>query len=544
MGASMKRTPSFSLLAALLLAGCSLDEADPRAAADAALAANDLRAARVHLISALKETPGEADLNLKLARVLVEMGDGDGARAVIERLPEDIRSGPEASGLMANALLLVGLVDEALVAAQAASEDSPRAAWVEIGALLATNQLAQGYAVADSAIERFPNDPRLLALRGEMALSEGRITMARELAAQAMAADPKSLHALLLSGRLDLLNENRLAARDHFALAAQTHPTVIGPMLYLAATEADLGNRDAAVATLSDMEGLAPGHPVATFLRAKIAFHDSDLEVAHNLIQQVESDLREMPQAWLLQGEIAYLRGNQKMAIEHLRRFLKDNPGHLHASLVLAQAYIADGDEDAAWQVIERPSLRAAASPQMLQLAARLAATRGVGDKYANRLPEAAQASDAHRKLMEADRALASEDWAKAAQIYRALREQGFANNALVLNNAAWAELNSGKKADALRLARSAYALTPDDPQVQDTLGWMLLEAKGDKAEALRLTTKALSARPTDFTIRWHHAHALAANGRKAEARKMIAALRPFGGEEQRAQLDAMLERL
>ena len=349
---------------------------------------------------------------------------------------------------------------------------------------------------------------------------------------------------MLLLGRLALLDEDQAKARDQFASAANAHPTVIGPLLYLVATQADMGERDAALKNLEQLDLLAPDHPMGVFLRAKIAFHDSDLDTANSLMQSVETQLRGMDQASLLLGEIAYLRGNQQTAIGHLRRFMENNPGHMHASLVLAQAHIAEGAENDAWNVIKGPAKRAAASPQLIELAARLAKKNGQADTFSDRLPKSEQASDAHVQLRAADRALGKGEWAEAAKIYAELRKSGFGNNALVLNNAAVAEMRAGKTAEAVKLARAAYALTPDDPQVQDTLASTLLRINGDKSEALRLTTKALAARPTDFTIRWNHAQALAATGRKAEAKRVASALLPFAPKDQAQQVSALLDRL
>ena len=533
-----------SILAALLLSGCNALNGDPREQADQAIAANDLQAARVHLVAALQETPDDAALRLKLAQVLVDMGDAAAARGAIEQLPEGERATPQAQSILAHALLLTGKTEQALATASAISEASPRAAWVEVGALLASDRTEEAYKAADAALERFQDDARLLALRGEMALMRGRIAAARDYADQAIKSDTKSLYGLLLLGRLALLDEDRAKARDNFAAAAKAHPTVIGPLLYLVAVQADLGEREAALANLEQLDLLAPDHPMGVFLRAKIAFHDSDLDTAHSLLQSVEGKLRGMDQASLLLGEIAYLRGNQQTAIGHLRRFLENNPGHLQASLVLAQAYVAEGEEKAAWEVVKAPAKRAAASPQLIQLAARLAEKNGQPDAFTARLPKTAQASDAHIQLGKADRALSKGEWAEAAKIYAKLRANGFANNAMVLNNAAVAEMRSGKPAEAIKLARQAYALTPDDPQVQDTLASALLRVNGDKSEALRLTSKALAARPTDFTIRWNHAQALAANGQKAEAKRVASAILPFAPKDQVKQISALLDRL
>ena len=540
----MARLTFIAIAAPALLAGCSLAQPDPRAAAAEAIAQNDLRAARIHLVAALDAAPDDTALRLSLAEVLADMGDGEGARGAIEQLAPEARTAPRAAGILAHGLLISGKPDRAIEIAAPATKTSARAAWVHVGALLASDQTNDAATAIETALQTFADDPRLLALDGEMALGRGRIADARKSAARALDADPASLHGLLLSGRLALLDEDRESARDAFAKAVEAHPVIPGPHIYLAATEADLGNREAALAGLERLDTLVPDHPMSAFLRAKIAFHDGDLEAANARLQSAEVPLREMPQAALLSGEIAYLRGNQQTAIGHLRRFLESNPGHIHASLVLGQAYLAVGDEQRAFDVIEGPARRAAASPQLIELAARLAAGRGQDTGFAARLPDREQPADAHERLSAADTALRQREWGKAAGIYRDLRESGFANNALVLNNAAMAEMRAGNMTQGLTLARKAHALTPDDPQVQDTLAATILAAGGNSAEALRLTRAALSARPTDLTIRWNHARALAANGQSAEARRVASALLPYAPADQAEQIDALLKRL
>ena len=116
--------------------------------------------------------------------------------------------------------------------------------------------------------------------------------------------------------------------------------------------------------------------------------------------------------------------------------------------------------------------------------------------------------------------------------------------NAMVLNNGALMALRTGNKAEALSLARRAHALTPNDPAVVNTLGWVLLESGESKTEALRLLRSAMEQRPGNLEFRWHYAAALAANGRKAEARRMAQSVREFAGPEQREHIDALLARL
>ena len=114
----------------------------------------------------------------------------------------------------------------------------------------------------------------------------------------------------------------------------------------------------------------------------------------------------------------------------------------------------------------------------------------------------------------------------------------------VVLNNAANVALKRGEKGRALQLARDAYALAPTDPQVKDTLGWAMLEGGGDKARALTLLKEANAVAPGNLQIRWHLANALAVNGQRAEAKRLITQIREFAGPAQREEFDRLLARL
>ncbi|CAN0555582.1 unnamed protein product, partial [Ectocarpus sp. 12 AP-2014] len=124
------------------------------------------------------------------------------------------------------------------------------------------------------------------------------------------------------------------------------------------------------------------------------------------------------------------------------------------------------------------------------------------------------------------------------------LRASGLNDNAIVMNNSALVQLKLGKKAQAVKFARAAVALTPDDPNVLDTLGWTLLKSSPDKVEALTLLRKASSRAPGNLEIRWHLANALAANGKAVEAKRVISSLKAFASSDQQAKIDKLLARL
>lgn len=85
------------------------------------------------------------------------------------------------------------------------------------------------------------------------------------------------------------------------------------------------------------------------------------------------------------------------------------------------------------------------------------------------------------------------------------------------LNNIAWLSRTSAPD-EALRLARRAHELAPEDPHVLDTLGMLYFERR-DLTQANWFLSQALERSPDDPQIRMHMARVQIAQGRSAEAR-------------------------
>lgn len=528
----------------LFAAACSNTPSDPAEAGAQAFEQGDYAAARLYLIEAVSANPGNQELRLQLAETLLTIGDFVGAEAALAELPDSERETGANAALMAQALLLQERPEEALEWAEKAGDDQPRAHWVRAGVMLGEGKVGEAEAALDNALETHGDDPSLLALRGEIALERRAVEAARDYANRALAVDEHALDALMLAGKLALLREDFEAAKEHYQLAVDQHRGVVGPLVALGAVQADIGETDAAQETIQRLREIAPTHPIARYMAARLAFVDEDLEEAHALLQQDERALQEIPAAQLLRGEIAHLRGNHEEAISVLRPFMRENPLHMQGAMVLAQSYLVRGDAEAAFKVIEAPATRASATPQLLALAGKLAKQTGRADRFATRVADKAPPADLEARLARADRAIAARDWSAAHDLYLSLIKDGVDTNAMVLNNAAITALESQRKPQALAHAKAAYALTPDDPDVIDTYGWVMLQAGSNKAEALKLLGRALEKSPGNLEYRWHYAAALAANGRTAEAKRQARAVREFAGPAQRDHIDRLLASL
>jgi len=97
-------------------------------------------------------------------------------------------------------------------------------------------------------------------------------------------------------------------------------------------------------------------------------------------------------------------------------------------------------------------------------------------------------------------------------------------NDPVALNNlAVLLVAQDGTKARAVTLARRAVAALPDNPALEDTLGWALVEngEEKDLAEAVRLLGRSTPVLGTPEAL-FHHGLALAKAGQADEAKKQL----------------------
>jgi putative PEP-CTERM system TPR-repeat lipoprotein len=104
----------------------------------------------------------------------------------------------------------------------------------------------------------------------------------------------------------------------------------------------------------------------------------------------------------------------------------------------------------------------------------------------------------------------------EAADNYRILMNAN-PRDLVANNNLAWL-LGELKDPEAVAAAEKAYKLNPDNAAIQDTLGWILVNA-GQTKRGLDLLQQALGKAPDSAEINWHLAAGYAKAGDKTRAR-------------------------
>ena len=110
-------------------------------------------------------------------------------------------------------------------------------------------------------------------------------------------------------------------------------------------------------------------------------------------------------------------------------------------------------------------------------------------------------------------------EYDKAIKLHQTLLKK-LPNDASVHNNLAWLLQQKGDK-KAFPHARKAYELSPEDPAVLDTYGWILSET-GNFDVGLRYIRQALSRLSRDPAARYHLALIFSKVNRKEEARDTL----------------------
>ena len=184
---------------------------------------------------------------------------------------------------------------------------------------------------------------------------------------------------------------------------------------------------------------------------------------------------------------------------------VKANPTSLAALTIAAQTYLATGDtaraEDLLRQAIAAAPNSLSAYAMLGQLYAsqrKLEAARTEYQQIIARQPKSVPAHTMLGMLYDMDNKPA--DAEKAYEATLAIDEHA----AVAANNLAWLYAESNRNLDqALQLAQTAMAALPDEPNVNDTLGWIYYK-KNMYPQALAALRHSVEKDPTNVSAQYH----------------------------------------
>ncbi|MDR2113233.1 MAG: PEP-CTERM system TPR-repeat protein PrsT [Candidatus Accumulibacter sp.] len=481
--------------------------------ADMALIASQLRERKfdqaLKSIGALEKKRADDPLvaplidNLR-GTALLGKRDADGARKSFEAA---LRKNPEYFPAIANLArldLAAGRPDEAKKRFRDVLAKTPGSSL----ALLALAELEgraggkkeEVVALIDRSVAANPTDvaSRLAQINFHIGAKDaGKAVMAAQDALAVLPNNPVIMDA---EGRAHQAAGNYNQALSIYGKLSEQNLGAIQPYLRMAEIHVAANDKDAAMQSLRKAAAIKPDSIEAQRGMIMLDLDAGRLSNAVATARNVQRQFPDNPVGYLLEGDCHVVGKAWKEAAEAYRNGIRKTGANelamgLHAAL-LARNVPGEADKFAAAWLKEHPK-------------------------------------DQRFRLYLAESATARKDYAMAIRHYRTLLD-GQPDNPALLNNLAWV-MAQNKDPKAFELAEKAYRLAPEQANIIDTFGAMLV-LKGDLDQGIELLRKANSLAPNNPTIQFNLASALVKAGKTAEAKSMLIELNMLGDRFSRSR--------
>jgi putative PEP-CTERM system TPR-repeat lipoprotein len=314
----------------------------------------------------------------------------------------------------------------------------------------------------------------------------GEPKKALELLEKAVTQAPDDSEVLELAGQVQLAAGERIRALATFSKWASQQPA--SPQALFRLATAQLANDDPSGAAASLRKAIQhrTRFTEAQVLLARVETsagrHSNALQVA----AQIQAEAPKSPLGWIVEGDVLMAAKKYAPAVKAYetaleRRKSGESTVKLHAALVKA---------------------------------GRTQEAEGLLKTWIRDQP-----ADLTSQYYLAEYYMESKRFADAVALYERLASERSAD-VVLLNNVAWC-YQQLKDKRAVETAEKALKLTPDNPAVMDTLGWILVEL-GKVDKGVDLLRKAASLAPKSPDIRFHYASGLAKSGDRVQAKEQL----------------------
>lgn len=535
---------------------------DPRIlgmAGEIYMALKDTKSATEYFERAARTAPDDAAVQTRLGVSRLAGGEIEEGIGELERASRMDPTQSQADGALVRTYMQLRQYDKALAAADALEKKqphSPVAHNLRGGVYLGKQDFVNARKSFEQALTI---DPSFMPAAKNLALldmQDKKPNNARKRFENVLAKDKNSMPAMLALADLAAGEKNEKEYMEWVEKAAKADPKAIEPKARL--INHYLGKKDnaKALALAHDAQDANSASAQAWELLARTQFTVGETENAVASFSKVAQLTPEVPRAHYNLGTVLLAANRASDARGALTKALALDPDYLDARRALATLELKQNRGAEALKLAEEQTRRQPKSPagptlegdvlmaqkQFPQAAKAYERAYGLGKtpQLTIKIHQAmlfagnAKDADAHvaswlkdhpddtaMRLYLADSLMARKDYKTAAEHYE-LALQKLHDNPVVLNNLAVA-YSRIKDDRALAMAERALKLVPDNPIVQDTLGWILVE-QGQLPRALDILKQAVNKVPKAGSVRYHYGVALARSGKKAQAKEELEA--------------------
>ncbi|RIL01570.1 MAG: hypothetical protein DCC71_17460 [Proteobacteria bacterium] len=522
------------------------------------------------LTDAIEARPGDLDLLYALARFHHSRGDKAKADAMIEQATQAKPGEPKPFLILSAYRGRNGDLPGALEAAEQAIEVAPddktarlRKAelLVDMGVKEASREkLAQSRAIVDAVIAQDAELPEAHFVRAKLDLAEGKAEDAAASLRRALDRRGDWAQAHFLLGSALLLQNDRQQARAEVLRALELDADFIEARRLLAKIHSLLGEHDLAIEEARKVLRQRPDDVEMRIALAQSLVILNKAEDARRELESIPAEQRTAQVSFAL-GRIDMLQGKAGVAREKLVAALQDHPDHPEILESLLSVDLALGNPQDSLARIEKAAGEKPNDPNLQRLHGVALIAGGQGTAGEAKLRRAVELDPNNMGAYQAlaqyllganrqDEGIKTYEQAVQKQpgsaplrftlgsLYEATGRRTDAmaqyeeavkldpNLAVAKNNLAYLMAEDGKNLDrALDLAQEAKSQLPENANVADTLGWVLLK-KGIPEAAIGYLQEAEGGFPAGHPdlgyVRTHLAMAYEANEQPEKAREVL----------------------
>jgi len=335
---------------------------------------NDLRAAKISLMNAVKADPDFVDALILQASVALDLFDPLTAQTALERALAIGVPQSRIAHLLGHTYWMLGDLDQA--ERLLGNPAIPTANRAYANRIMARVKMDKGDLIAaqtafDAALLLAPEDGELWTDIARLRFVSADQKGAMDAVDHALKLDAYNVRALEFRGRLVRSQIGMIAALPWFERGLQISSTDVPLLEEYGATLGEAGRYRDMLKVARQINALDSRNPKAFYMQAVLAARAGNYDLAKRILPRAGSGFNEMPAAMLLDAICEFELGNYNRSVDQLQRLIALQPRNRKVRTLLSQALYRAGNSLDALDVIREIAWRGDADSYALMTAAR-----------------------------------------------------------------------------------------------------------------------------------------------------------------------------